>query len=239
MKPIQSYIEGSGNYTPALTLTVTFTQFQRLFLDRDKQDTQRIEKASFGFSDLTQKLFSALQMWTGGVTLSPITATPLVEPVRLVGDVRFNARRIPLGWASADSTYEMKFQAAILSANSFSPDFAPLFSFSPSIKGGTKVGSVLTATLGAYTALPTVTSETYQWYSAGVAISGATGLTYTAQFSDDGNLITFVQSDTNSVGTTMATSNAIGPITGNLPPGGPSLDFHLATNSMYIPIINL
>lgn len=52
-----------------------------------------------------------------------------------------------------------------------------------------------------------------QWQSAGVNIPGATAVSYNAQASDVGNMITLVVTVTTEGGSLSATSNAIGPIT--------------------------
>lgn len=50
---------------------------------------------------------------------------------------------------------------------------------------------------------------TYQWQRNGVAIAGATGLTYTRQAVDEGTTITCIETSTNALGTRSQVSNGI------------------------------
>jgi hypothetical protein len=106
----QAIAQGSGNFAPAMNGKIQLTQFARLFEDRAVQDQKRIEKATIGLSDQSRQLFKALEMWSGQVSGVP-TTSPLVQPARLEGEIRFNARKIPLGWASCDSTWSIPFNA--------------------------------------------------------------------------------------------------------------------------------
>lgn len=54
---------------------------------------------------------------------------------------------------------------------------------------------------------------TNQWLSAGVPIPGATAVSYNAQASDVGNMISLIVTVTNEGGSVSATSNTLGPIT--------------------------
>ena len=113
---------------------------------------------------------------------------------------------------------------------------APTKTGNPSISGTPQVGNTLTATHGPYTG--TVTGYTQQWYSNGVAISGATGLTYVAQVSDVGYSITYRESAYNtnpSFSSSTGTSNALGPVTSGGGPA-PALKFNVASNSQYVPV---
>ena len=80
----------------------------------------------------------------------------------------------------------------------------PLVVTSPTITGMGTHGNVLTGHHGTYTNSPS--SYTQQWYSANVAIPGATGTTYTVQLSDVGNNVTFVETAINGVGQNSAAS---------------------------------
>jgi hypothetical protein len=91
-----------------------------------------------------------------------------------------------------------------------SPTYIPIFPALPSITGGIVKGDTLTAVPGTVTGSPTFV---YQWYSAGVAIAGATGSTYVSQTSDIGNLISVLVVATGSNGyVSRAMSNTVGPI---------------------------
>lgn len=88
---------------------------------------------------------------------------------------------------------------------------APANTVLPAISGSTVVGNVLSTTNGTWNNIPT--SFTYQWYSAGSPIGGATSSTYTSQVTDVGNTITVIVTATNATGSTPATSGGAGPIT--------------------------
>lgn len=72
------------------------------------------------------------------------------------------------------------------------------------ITGATTVGSVLTAN-AAFSTTPDTT--TYQWYRAGVAISGATGSTYTLVSADNANTISVTITGTKAGFTTLTTTS--------------------------------
>jgi hypothetical protein len=91
------------------------------------------------------------------------------------------------------------------------PSSAPANTTAPIISGTTTVGQLLTATAGVWTGYP-IPTITRQWKRDGVAISAATGNTYTLQTADIGSLITIVETGTNASGSVNATSNALGPI---------------------------
>lgn len=80
------------------------------------------------------------------------------------------------------------------------------------------LGTLLTGVHGDYTCTPT--SYTYRWLRDGVAIAGATALTYVAQAADVGKSITFEETPTNAIGTGAANVSAgllvrpaLGPVT--------------------------
>lgn len=72
----------------------------------------------------------------------------------------------------------------------------PKFTVQPSITGTAQNGQVLTGASGTV-ANGTVTSR--QWRRNGVAISGATGATYTLQAADIGAVITLAVTATNAL----------------------------------------
>lgn len=79
----------------------------------------------------------------------------------------------------------------------------------PSIAGtDLEPGNTLTVTPGTWTGNP-APALTYQWKRAGVAISGATALTYIIQDADRTKAITCVETGTNTQGGVEATSNSI------------------------------
>src|SRR4051794_5064899 len=87
------------------------------------------------------------------------------------------------------------------------------------IGGAVTTGSILTTTTGTWS--PTPTSYTYQWQEdsgSGFAdIPGATTSTYTLQAADSGNAIRSVITATNNVGSTSASSPAVGPVDAAVP----------------------
>lgn len=83
---------------------------------------------------------------------------------------------------------------------------APTLQTAPSISGGTAEGSVLVATPGVYSNATVVTG---QWYMGGVAVPGATSLTYTRTYDDVGKVPTFKETASNATGSVEGTSNAL------------------------------
>lgn len=98
----------------------------------------------------------------------------------------------------------------------------PVFTANPTISGVANVGLTLTATTGTVSSEPT---STWQWKADGVAIGGATSTTYVLTLSELGKSITVTQTATNSLGSAVATSSAVGPVT-NLPT---TVDFNGST----------
>lgn len=88
--------------------------------------------------------------------------------------------------------------------------FAPINTVAPVVSGTPQVGQVLTTTDGTWIG---AVSFAYQWKSNGVNVGTNTN-TYTPVVGDIGNLITCVVTATNGNGSTPATSNAVGPVTG-------------------------
>jgi hypothetical protein len=87
---------------------------------------------------------------------------------------------------------------------------APVNTVVPAITGTTTDGQTLTSDTGTWSG--TVVSYTYQWKADGVNISGATASTYLLTASEIGANITVAVTATNEVGSTTATSAAVGPI---------------------------
>ena len=85
---------------------------------------------------------------------------------------------------------------------------APVNTIAPVISGSTSLGSVLTTTNGTWTSLTAIT-YTYQWYRGATLITGATSSTYTIVVADSAASITCKVTATNSLGSNVATSNAI------------------------------
>ena len=91
---------------------------------------------------------------------------------------------------------------------------APVSTTSPQVSGPTLVGKTLTASAGTWT--PDPSSVTFQWQrcsSSGCAsIAGATGWTMTLAKTDHGASIRVIVVAANSVGSTTAASEAVGPV---------------------------
>ncbi|MDX5412760.1 MAG: hypothetical protein LPK02_06910, partial [Rhodobacterales bacterium] len=86
---------------------------------------------------------------------------------------------------------------------------APVNTTAPTISGATAVGSVLTATTGVWTGVPTPT-YTYQWLADATPIGGATASTYTTIAGNVGQSITCEVTATNASGSaSQVSSNAI------------------------------
>lgn len=82
---------------------------------------------------------------------------------------------------------------------------APQNTVIPTITGTATVNSVLTAANGTWTGDATIT-YTYQWFGNGVAIPGATGMTYVVSSNDIGKKISVRVTGTNDAGSAMGTS---------------------------------
>jgi hypothetical protein len=103
----QPTVEGGGNDTPRLDGRITITQFARLQLDRDRQDSRLVQDRQRGLAQSARKLFKFLQMW------EPVDSQErsiLIEPGRMIG-LSFNTRKTPGGWAAVQTTWETKFLA--------------------------------------------------------------------------------------------------------------------------------
>lgn len=88
---------------------------------------------------------------------------------------------------------------------------APANTVAPAITGTEEVGETLTTTNGTWTGTPAPTF-TRQWYRDGVAIDGATALTYVLVADDLGAMIDVVVTATNLNGVVTQESNEVGPI---------------------------
>jgi hypothetical protein len=88
---------------------------------------------------------------------------------------------------------------------------APVNTGLPAISGTTTVGSTLTTTNGTWSGTPTI-GYAYQWKRGGTNISGATASTYLLVSADLAATVAVTVTATNTVGSTGATSTAVGPI---------------------------
>lgn len=95
---------------------------------------------------------------------------------------------------------------------------APANTALPTISGLAEVGGTLSCSTGTWLNGPT--GFAFQWKRAGVAIAGATASTYDEVSADQTTLTTCSVTATNSVGSTTATSAAVGPVTAGGGGGG-------------------
>lgn len=145
----------------------------------------------------------AYQWYAGGVAISGATTstyTPTAAEQGKTITVRVTGSKT--GYVSSSVTSAAT--SAVLGAFT-----AP----APTISGTRAVGYTLTAVTGTWSPAPT--SFTYQWYRAGVAISGATGSTYKLTTYDQGKTITVKVTGVRSgYATTSRTSAATAAILG-------------------------
>jgi len=123
-------------------------------------------------------------------------------------------------------------------------NYAPTNTAKPSISGTAQVDQTLTANNGAWVGQSTTNAFTYQWQdcdSAGnncAAIAGATSQTYKVQSGDAGKTIRVVVTDTDSGGSTSATSNQTAVVTNPGPAGAiklPSGQTSIPASSVTLP----
>jgi len=88
----------------------------------------------------------------------------------------------------------------------------PVNTVAPAITGTVNVGQTLTTTNGTWTGTGTITFARQWVNSVSGDISGATGLTYVLQSSDEGDNITCRVTATDDNGSTVAVSNSVGPV---------------------------
>lgn len=102
----------------------------------------------------------------------------------------------------------MEFSASFSAAGAlaFSAEGVPANALLPSISGIAQVGQTLTAHAGEWSGGAAV--FTYQWKNAGVAIPGATAVTYVPVVGDVGDAISVTVTATNDAGAGSATSAA-------------------------------
>lgn len=95
---------------------------------------------------------------------------------------------------------------------------APANTTAPSIKGTTREGDTLTASLGSWTGTPVVTYS-YQWHRCDAAgascsdLTGATGSSYVARTSDIGATVQLTVTARNAAGSTLATTASTAIVT--------------------------
>ncbi len=110
LAPHRPVFDGGGRVAPQFDATVAAVQYQRLLLDREAASARLMKDRSRGLIQTVRRLVAALQLWDAA---DAATASPLAEPGRLAGPIRFNAKRTPPGWASVQSEWELKFRSDI------------------------------------------------------------------------------------------------------------------------------
>lgn len=124
--------------------------------------------------------------------------------------------RVGLGWSAGDNPIPGATRAIELQTESglgwsvrpapINPS-APVNVLAPSISGDIRQGELVTASRGNWSSSGTVTYA-YRWLAGGVAISGATGLTYTPKASDVSKGLSFEVTATNASGSTVRATTA-------------------------------
>ncbi|MGY5319883.1 hypothetical protein ACXA45_11690, partial [Neomicrococcus lactis] len=137
--------------------------------------------------------------------------------------------------AVPQSGYVLTAGATATWSHDFDESPLTLESATPTVTGTTKVGYTLTANPGTWT---TGTAFAYQWYRAGVAITGATASTYTLAGADAGKTITVKVTGTKTGYTTVTKTSvataavSYGTLTGTTPTitGTKKVGYTLTTN---------
>jgi predicted secreted protein len=117
---------------------------------------------------------------------------------------------------SGEQADVVAFTANFESSGTITASVAPYNTVRPVISGTPTVGQTLTRTLGTWAGNATITYAT-QWQESvdGVTwtnISGATGATYVLQAAQAGDRVRARVTATNSIGSTVAFSNTLGPV---------------------------
>lgn len=117
---------------------------------------------------------------------------------------------------------------------------APTVLVSPSITGSAaQVGVPLTLVPGAYAGNPTPSVAPAVWKRNGVAISGATGNTYTPVVADVGATLTVSETATNTEGSVTGTSASVGPISAAAPTDLPATNPVLTSTAGMAPAYDI
>ncbi len=104
----QAVCDGGGRELPQTNGLFTLTQYARLWSDRARFGARLRKDKSKGLAVTLKALLKALQLWDAKDSAN---ASPLAEPARITGPMVFNGRKTPFGWASVQSTWEIKFKA--------------------------------------------------------------------------------------------------------------------------------
>jgi hypothetical protein len=104
-----------------------------------------------------------------------------------------------------DADWCGEFQAVVVSSSD-----PPVISTAPVVRGNVGQPAIMSCTEGEWINNPS--SFTYQWMRNGVAISGASGNYFQTSTLDIDCMITCVVTAANDIGSSSATSNAVGPI---------------------------
>ena len=145
-------------------------------------------------------------------TTAPLAVNASTGAVTTTGAVSQGAYSATLVYtfASGGETYTVSEPISV--AVAAAQVAAPTVTTAPSLSTSSPVvGTAITATPGVYTGSPTVTA---QWFygDTGVAISGATGLSYTPVSADVGHTLKYIETATNGVGSVASAAPTTGAV---------------------------
>jgi putative cell wall-binding protein/peptidoglycan/xylan/chitin deacetylase (PgdA/CDA1 family) len=127
------------------------------------------------------------------------TSSPLYTPATIYTQAEYTTPPIPVDITGISFGLNITANGTLITDDyaMYDSTGAPLLALSPvppTVAGTAQVGQLLTATVPAWAPAPV--DLTYQWNAGGVAIPGATGLTYSPVAGDVGKTITFTVSGT-------------------------------------------
>jgi putative cell wall-binding protein/peptidoglycan/xylan/chitin deacetylase (PgdA/CDA1 family) len=127
------------------------------------------------------------------------TSSPMFAPATMYTQADFTTPPIPADITGISFGLNLTANGELITDDyaMYDSNGAPLLGLSPvlpTVTGTAQVGQLLTATVPAWAPAPV--ALTYQWSAGGVAIAGATGLTYSPKAADVGKPITFTVSGT-------------------------------------------
>ncbi|MCS5722115.1 cell wall-binding repeat-containing protein [Herbiconiux sp. CPCC 203407] len=153
------------------------------------------------------------------------TSSPLFLPASIYTEANYTTLPIPADVTGISFGLNITANGELITDDYafYDSNGAPLYALSPvlpTVAGTAKVGQVLTATVAPWAPAPV--DLAYQWNAAGVAIAGATALTYTPVATDVGKAITFTVNGTKAgYDPLSATSVATAPVVTAVPPTNP------------------
>ncbi|WP_382307786.1 cell wall-binding repeat-containing protein [Herbiconiux sp. UC225_62] len=139
------------------------------------------------------------------------TSSPLIGPATIYTEANFTTPPIPADVTGISFGLNLTANGELITDDYalYDSNGAPLYALSPvppTVAGTAQVGKVLTATVAPWAPDPVALS--YQWNADGVAIAGATGLTFTPTTTQVGKAITFTVSGTKTGYTPLSATSA-------------------------------